>query len=211
MTGAFLEAARHSARATRLYEPMRIRFPMLYPTSLAEQAQYVFRARPTEPGGAIDLINVAIEALPKIQKQQLAAKERPFRERLAIYLLAAGNEQAAREQLNELLDDPADLPGILADAYVNHLATAFLDRPPASRPPIGRWLDAALRLAPRHFGAWSWKAWLSGEAGDVNAINQTLFDAGDAGVAPEALQRIRRDLCQQYPGLCDQIRLAGEP
>lgn len=211
MRGDFLKAALHSAEATRLYDPMRIRFPLLYPMSLGEQAQYVFRASPTEPDGAIDLISAAIEALPRIQKQQLAAKERPFRERLAIYLLAAGNEQAAREQLDELLDDPADIPGIMADAYVNHLATTFLDRPPASRPPIGRWLDAALRLSPRHFGAWSWKAWLAGEAGEVEAINQTLFDAGAAGVAPDALRTIRRDLCQQYRGLCDQIRLPGKP
>ncbi|MCH7873634.1 MAG: O-antigen ligase family protein, partial [Planctomycetes bacterium] len=108
MNGALLDAADHSARAARLYEPMRGRFPMLQPAAIAEQAQYVFRASPSSPAEAIDLIRAAIEALPEIQEQQLAARARPFQVRLTTYLLAAGDEQAAREQLAHLLDANTD-------------------------------------------------------------------------------------------------------
>jgi O-antigen ligase len=103
LQGDHESAAGSAARAALLYEPMRARFPTLYSIARAEQADYVFQAQPDEPRNAIALVRDAIYALPAIQPQKYEEMARPYRLRLARFLLAAGEDQEADEILREVL------------------------------------------------------------------------------------------------------------
>jgi O-antigen ligase len=210
MRGDLRQAVRDSARAAQLCEPLRVRFPLLYPYALAEQADYLFRAAPLQPGDPIRLLEQAIEAIPIIQEQKYQELVEPFGRRLALYQLAAGDEQGALATLRSALPDDADASRTLADAYVD-LAQMFLHDPTSSSAGAADWLSSALRLQPDHLRAWSWKAWLNARAGDVDALEATLGNAAAAGVPAEGLALIRRSLCQEYPDLCERIRSAPAP
>jgi hypothetical protein len=202
--GDFAGAERDAARAAELYEPMRPRFPKLFSVALAFQAEYAFLSTPADPSRAAGLVQRAIDALPHIQEQKYEELLRPFQLHLARYLLADGNEQEAGVLLRRTLDDEAAVVPALAGTYVG-LAQTFLRGPAAlpadERPPVRRWLRAALRLQPDHWGAWSWLVWLEAEAGDNVAVESTLREAAAAGVTPEELNSIRNSLSQEFPQL----------
>jgi hypothetical protein len=88
----------------------------------------------------------------------------------------------------------------LADAYVG-LAQRFIRRPPDQRPPIEPWLRAALRHEPAHPEAWYSLAWLAAQDHDATAVRKALADALAAGVPPDAVERMRAALHQEFPDL----------
>jgi O-antigen ligase len=202
--GDYAAAADRSAQAAAMYQPMRARFPELESRALAEEASYRLAAEPQNPASAIELMKAAIADLPVIQAQKYAEMVRPYRERLALCLLAAGKEEEAREVLRAAELDGADLNEALGEAYVD-LATVFVRRPAEGRPPVRDWLQAALRFSPRNLRAWSWLGWLDAERGDAEAVRTELQAAARAGVPADGVTLIRRSLCQEFPAICEAI------
>ncbi len=210
MRGDLGQAVRDSARAAQLYEPMRVRFPMLYPYALAEEAEYRFQASPEAPAEPIALLERTIAAVPIIQEQKYQELVEPFRRRLILYQLAAGDEKAALRTLGTILPGEVE-PAMLGDAYVD-LAELFVRGGDSSGSGIsGPWLERAVALEPDHLRAWSWRAWRQVRAGEVGALRKTLDEAAAAGVAPDGIALIRRSLCQEFPDLCDQILAIPSP
>jgi hypothetical protein len=198
--GAFDQAEAAAARAATLYEPMRTRFPILKSVALAEQAEYALRARPDEPVRSVELIQQAIEALPRIQPQKYAELARPFRINLARYLLCQGRETEADVVLLDVVGNPRDVAAAAAQAYVQ-LTRTFIRRPIDERPPVRAWLAAARRRSAADREAWAWTAWLEAEAGDVAAVKRVLRDAAAAGVNAEDVRRMRASLISEFPNL----------
>ena len=204
LQGIYAEAADHTARAAALYQPMQARFPELYARALAEEASYRLTAEPQNAARAVELLRAAIDALPIIQAQKYAEIVRPYRERLALALLAAGKEEEARGILAAVVPEGGDVSAALADAYAG-LAAAFVRRPAEQRPAVQAWLQAALRLSPRNVNAWSWLVWLDAERGDVEAVRAALHRATKMGLRAEDVALIRRSLCQEFPAICEAI------
>lgn len=102
------DAASDAAQAALFYRSMHPRFPELYSVALAEQAEYLFQARPDEPRRSIALLRQAIHALPVIQPQKYAAMVAPYRLRLVRFLIAAGEQTEAAEILQEVLEHQPD-------------------------------------------------------------------------------------------------------
>ncbi|MBN2445155.1 MAG: O-antigen ligase family protein [Phycisphaerae bacterium] len=195
-------AAEQAARAARLYLPLRARFPELYSRTLSEQAAYEFLDDPGKASAAVELMDRALAALPVIQIQQLDALARPFRLELARYLLAAGDEARARTALSEAGEQPDNA---LPNAYVT-LAQMFVRVPPERRPAdVTRWLRRAIELRPKHFGAWSWLAYVAAESGQVDAVAAVLKEAESGGVPAAGIARIRQDLGERFPDLREQL------
>lgn len=205
LRGEYALAASEAARAADLYAPMTPRFPTLRAAATAERAEYVFRADPTRPDEALALLRAAIEALPRVSANKAADESRPLRIRLAGMLLADGREQDAAEVLSAALGPDVSLDQSIAEAYVG-LVTTFIPLPPERRPPVGQWLEAALRRSPTYPPAWAWKAWLAGERGDLAAIRATLQSAAAAGLSPAQRARIVSSLCQEFPSLCGALQ-----
>jgi O-antigen ligase len=113
LQGDDAQAAVYAGRAAELYRPLRVRLPDRVSIALGEQAEYVFRSR-VDVSLAIALAQEAIAALPAIQTQKLDALVRPFRFRLALYLLADGRIDDALAQLELALGDAAAQPGVIA-------------------------------------------------------------------------------------------------
>jgi len=203
MQGAYEPAAANADRAAGLYAAMRTRFPELYSVARAEQAEYAFLANPDDPAPATALLQDAIGALPVIQQQKYDAMARPYRMKLARLLLVGEKENAARAVLLKAFDDDEVVTNAMADMYAD-LARSFIRRPADQRPPVERWISAALRLRPAHQQAWAWRVVLATEGGDASAVRATLQAAKDAGLPETDLAALRRIVEQQMPGLFEQ-------
>lgn len=198
----FSAALQRSERAVALYEPLRPRLPDLYSVALAEQAEYAFLNAPLQPDHAVALARRALESLPPIQEQKLETLARPFRVRLAKYLLADGRVDEADEALRRVAPDPQELRALRAGLHIE-LAGAMIRAAPEDRPPVDRWLDAVLRDDPRNLRAWGLKAWLVAEAGRADQFESLLLDAARQGLNVEDLVRIRAAICHEFPALCE--------
>lgn len=136
LRGDYLAAATASGRAAELYEPMRARFPELYPLALAEQARYLLQAAPAAAPAATVLTKQAIDALPVIQEQKYEELTFPYRRQLALCLLASGEADKAlavwREALGARANDAAlveeGLRRLLAEAAEAGVAEETLGR-----------------------------------------------------------------------------------
>ncbi|MGD8451417.1 MAG: O-antigen ligase family protein [Phycisphaerae bacterium] len=205
--GNYEEARRYAARAALLYEPMRQRFPTLHSFALAEEADFTLREAPYERADeAAELLRLAIKRLPVIQEQKYEALLRPFRSRLVVALLTAGRETEAADILRALVGEDADISSALADAYTGGLVALFAGMPPAERPALEPWIDAALKLEPAHVGAWYWRCWLAAERGDVDAVRATLAEGVRAGLERDDVRAIRYALGRTYPDLAERLR-----
>lgn len=203
MQGDAAAAVELAAEAAKRYEAVRSRLPDRQAVALGEQAEYTFLHDPGDPAAAIELIHRALRALPTIQEQKQQAAEAPFRARLARYLLAAGRESEALNELEALGPQNATPASAAAQLYVG-LAQRFIRTPKERRPPVGAWLRAATRLDPRLVSAWAWLAWLAGDAGDADAVRGVLSRARSA-LSPVDLERIRASLVQEFPALKDAL------
>ncbi len=94
LQGDLNAAADEAHRAAELYLGLRPRLPTLHSVALAEEAEYRLRAG-ARPEQAVELLEQAIAALPRIQEQKYEELVQPFRFRLALALLAAGQTEAA--------------------------------------------------------------------------------------------------------------------
>jgi len=103
LSGDFRGAYEDAGRAIRLYQPMRARFPTLYSTALAEQAEYAARVWPAESRRPIALLREAIHALPKIQTHKYERMAMPYRIRLARHLDADGRYRESGELIRKVL------------------------------------------------------------------------------------------------------------
>ncbi|MHC4093124.1 MAG: hypothetical protein ACYSVY_23115 [Planctomycetota bacterium] len=176
--------------------------PELHSVALAEQAEYRFQANPYDPEGAIELVRRALNALPVIQKQKHAQMARPYRLRLARYLLASGHEDRTLELLRTMSGDERVIAATIVDLYLM-LAKDFLQRPPEQRPPVRRWLRAALRLHPRAVKAWELLIVLTAEQNDPEAVRALLRDAEAAGVSQEDFESLRKKAQDAMPELLE--------
>lgn len=194
-------AADDAAWAVELYRPLRPRLPELVSVALAEQAEYAFYATPHEPENAIRLATEALERLPRVQQQLYERRAAPYRLRLARYLIAADRVREATDQLAPLYDgDPARVERFFADTYVELLAS-LAARPPGQRGDVETWLARLRVLRPTDPSAWRWRCRLSAEKGPAEGA-QAYRAARSAGVAPDALARIRAELCELFPETC---------
>lgn len=200
--GDFAEAERDAARAADMYRPMTPRFPHLRAVALAEEGEYAFRAAPGRPERAIELAQQALAALPPIQAQQFDELARPFRLRLARYLLAADRTAEAEQVVAALADDATQRSRVLAGLYLE-LVAAAARLPGDHRPDVGAWAAAALRLAPRSLDAWSWKAWLAAQADGAAGFTAVLHAAAAAGLGVDDLVVIRQRVCNDWPRACE--------
>jgi tetratricopeptide (TPR) repeat protein len=176
--------------AADMYERMRARFPELYSTALGEQADMLFMRDPAKAEEAILLARRGIEALPAIQEQKLEAMQAGRRMRLAQYLLSAGREPEAIEELRKIRDDETRVRTAIATLYLD-LAQRFLTMPPDQRPSVMAWVQASLSIAPKEERAWRMKAWLRAELGGPDALDETLAEARAAGLSEEELDFIQ--------------------
>ena len=208
--GEYAQAEQDAARAVELYVPLRARVPTLCSVALAEQADCALRATPREPERALALSQAALDALPAIQEQAGVEQARPFLARRATLLLAAGREDQAKSAWSEATGRPVTRRA-LADRYVE-LAQMFFRLPRERRPDVRRWTEAALSLAPEHFGAHAIAAWLAADEEGAPGALAVLARAADAGLTVEQLDRIRSSLCREFAALCEGLEPApGQP
>lgn len=198
--GEFERAADEALLAANLYRPVRARFPTLAAVARFERAEYLLRSNPQQAAAAAAELDQALRALPEIQPQQRAELEAPFHELLALCRLAQGDEPGALAARVDAGGDPGSRAVLLADGYVR-LAEMFVRFPPQRRPAVDPWLSAALRHRPQHIRAWSWRAWLAADAGDITAVHAVLRAAEQAGLAKDALTQIVTGLQQEFPTL----------
>lgn len=196
--GDFTAAEANAARAAALYRPLRLRYPELYSVAVAERSDYLLRASPAEARRAAALVREAIDALPVIQPQKFADMRRPYGVRLALALLASGDEAGARSALQlEFSDAAADK---LADAYVE-LSLCFVRAAPGTLP-VDAWIDAALRQQPAHPRAWLARCWrLAAHSAGVAELSDALAAAKESGVSDADLLAIRRQIAADFPQL----------
>lgn len=141
LRGRPAQAAELAARAARLYEPMRSRFPIQQSVALAEEAYYTFRGCPETPQRAIALTEEAIARLPRIQAQKYEAQARPFRMRLTQYLLVAGQTDAALRTLRQALGEFGHSADLVSQFLQRLVSDAARDGVP---PDIIEHMKAAL-------------------------------------------------------------------
>jgi len=196
-------AAMLAERAAQLYEPLRSRVPELYSVARAEQADYEFLADPHGSRKAVELLLDAIRALPKIQVQKARAMVRPYRIRLARYLLASGLESDARRELASVSEDEKAVSRALSSLYVE-LTRRVVRLPKPNRPDVNAWLDSARRITPGYFQAWAWQAWYAAEGEGATGVEAVLTRA-QAELTDEQIGQIRQSLCQQFPALCEAL------
>ncbi len=125
LCGDYQAAIEQSARAATLYSPVRVRFPNLQSTALAEQADYVLRDSPSDPTRAAVLLRQALAALPVIQTQQYEDLATPFRRQLSFCLLASGQIEQALDVLGLTLGEAAGDPQALEQALDRLLQAAI--------------------------------------------------------------------------------------
>ncbi len=148
MTGEFKEAADLAGDAAELYEKIRDRFPSAVSVALGAQAEYVLMARPDQPVLAVNIAEQAVARCPAADRDLTL----DLRRDLAMYQVAAGLEDAARETLRSLPGQP-----LTPDAVERNLGYAltevcqvFVPFPRAMRPPqFPQWLQRALQLVPQ--------------------------------------------------------------
>ena len=205
LQGDYTDAQRMAARAAELYQPMQARFPILHSVALLEEAEFILRGSPEQAQRAEKLLREALKLLPRIQQQKYEALAWPFRNRLALALLAQGSEDEASQIFLIALGDETLVPRALADTCVR---LALLDirqlpgrLPSDRRAPVETWLKLALRRQPDHVPAWSWLAWLAAERADLERLHTILADATTAGVQTADIQRIQNSLRQEFPTL----------
>ncbi|MCK4343088.1 MAG: hypothetical protein KAY37_15345, partial [Phycisphaerae bacterium] len=141
LQGRYASAAEHAAHAALLYQPMRVRYPKLYSTALAEQADYVWRGSAADAPRAVELLREAIAALPTIQQQHYEDMVRPFQFRLALCLLAAGEVEEALPILRQALGERAAQAEIVEQALQKLMHDAA-----AGGVPVEQLDDIARRL-----------------------------------------------------------------
>jgi len=143
----FTEAVELTSEAARLSASLRHRFPYAVSFALIDQAGYALLAYPDDAQRAVEICQQAIEVWPPHRDRE--QRLRPLRRSLALYELAAGNEDISRKILASL--EPGISEGEL-DAMIGSAAAelyeTFLSLGP-QRYPLGmeRWLERALALA----------------------------------------------------------------
>ncbi|MFN0137104.1 MAG: O-antigen ligase family protein [Phycisphaerae bacterium] len=190
LRGDWANAEAAAARAAALYKPLRLRFTELESVAIAEQTDFGLRDKPDDARRWIALLNRAIEGLPRIQAQKYAEMVSPYRLRLAVAQLVAGDEAAARAALGSMFDGDAlearlaDMRGELAVIYVMHPRSAAL--------PIDDWIAKSLAVRKDQPRAWLAAAIRAKQTGGEAAAAQVLGDAAAAGLREADLEPMRR-------------------
>lgn len=187
--GAAQAAAAH---AVALYKPLRLRFPELESVALAEQSDFGLRDNPEDARRWIALLNQAIDALPRIQAQKYAEMVSPYRLRMAVAQLVAGDEAAAHATLAQSLDSSA-VESQLADMCAE-LAVVYVAHPRGSALPIDGWIRKSLAARKDQPRAWLAAAILAKRTGGEAAVANVMQEATTAGVRESDLDQIRRTI-----------------
>lgn len=144
----YAEAARLAGQASELCEPLRPRFPRITSAARAEEADYLLMAYPDQAERAVSATREAIEQWPLTRERR--DELLPLQHSLVFHLLAAGEENAARDMLTSLLTGATteDISLSLAEGYAE-LCKHFLFLDAHARPAsFARWLDRCLELSP---------------------------------------------------------------
>ena len=102
LTRRFAEAAEFAALAAQAATRITDRFPALTAYALIDRTRYVLLADPNEPTLAVEACRQAIAHWPASADRRMGLA---LRRSLALYLLAAGDETGARQQIASL-DEP---------------------------------------------------------------------------------------------------------
>jgi len=201
---AYDQAAQLAGQAAEMYAALRSRLPELESVTLAEQAEYVFRAAPARAAQAEALVRRAIERMPVIQAQKYEESLVPYRWALARFVLAQSREAAAAEILRGLVEDPTQIAPQIATLYIE-LAQTFLGATPDERPDVEPWLRAALEHNPADARARTWLLMLVAERRDAGAV-RAIFESGRAaGLSDETLVGIARAFALLRPDDCQWV------
>jgi tetratricopeptide (TPR) repeat protein len=137
LTRRFDEAARLAGLAADAAERISDRFPTAVSSALIDQSRYLLLAYPAEAARSVAVCREAIDRWPAVGDR---LRQLQLRESLAFYLLAAGQERAAREHLRGLASDvgqeltDAQLDGIIGHGLREVCSAIAGPLPPDQRP-----------------------------------------------------------------------------
>lgn len=146
-------AAALAQRSIVLYKTIRQQFPHAVAYAHLDEARYLLLAYPNEPKRAVLACQEAIANWPPVRLRE--SELVPVRHLLATYLLATGDEVAARNELRRAkpsvseAERTANIGKLLAD-LCQYFAGLSLNQRPAAYPT---WVAQSLRLAPNWPGA----------------------------------------------------------
>lgn len=144
----FEDAASFAADAAAMLDALRDRFPTTASYARLDQARYLHFASPEHPSAAIEAAREALTTWPpgRFHEPERAGVVRS----LALYLLADGREDEARQVLREATPDASlEVMDRQIAAILNELCRRFASFAPEHRPTAFEpWLDRALTLAP---------------------------------------------------------------
>jgi O-antigen ligase len=140
-------SAAMAIEAARLLERIQDRFPRALAYARMDRARYLLLADPVHAERAVESASEAIAGAP-----WLAGDERVgFLRDLALYHLAAGNEEAARTTFRA--SGEPEMPAEMVEHNIGYaygeLYQAFMRQEPGRRPPAwDQWLERSLQLVP---------------------------------------------------------------
>ncbi len=201
----FADARAYARSALNLAEQERERFPIAYAIAHRELAHFTFLDDPTDPGAAVDIALKGMSLLP-VSHEAEPVKMR-MRERLTLYYLAAGEEQAAlnlmpgRDQLK-----PEAVQAEMASLYLSlcQLLSSFdaTRRPDYLPARLDRFdeLCQTSQVAPQlKPAAAMFKANLALQVGDLSECVEHWDEAIAKGASPVQILEQAENAAQKHP------------
>ncbi|MCH8853162.1 MAG: hypothetical protein IID41_10995, partial [Planctomycetes bacterium] len=203
--GEFADARAYARSALNLAEKERERFPIAYAIAHRELAHFTFLDDPADPGAAVEMALKGMSLLPASHEAE-PVKMR-MRERLAMYHLAAGNEQAAldlmpgRDQLR-----PEAVQAEMASLYLSLcqlLSSVDAVRRPDYLPArLDRFdeLCQTSQVAPQlKPAAAMFRASLALQAGDLSECVKRWDEAIAKGASPVQILMQAEEAAREHP------------
>lgn len=195
----FAAAAELAALAVELSQKIESRFPNAVSLALIDQAQYLLLAFPNDPAKALAACQASIKRWPTTGNQDHA---RAVRRNLAFFLLAAGDEEQARQQLTSTREagSEAELSYLVGVAYSELCQQIAGLLPPQERPAwFAGALERSLRLAPDWPNTRLLATHVSLEIGDSLTAMNHLAEAEKILRDPSRFQSALMALTQRFP------------
>ncbi len=203
--GTFADGRAYARNALNLAEKERERFPIAYAIAHRELAHFTFLDDPGHPQAAVEIALKGMSLLPRSHEAE-PVKTR-MRERLAMYHLAAGEEQAAldlmpgRDQLKPeaVQAEMASLYLSLCQLLSSFEATRRPDYLPARLDRLDE-LCQTSQVAPQlKPAAAMFKAKLALQTGELSKCVAHWQDAIAKGVNPAQILGQAEDAAQEHP------------
>jgi hypothetical protein len=191
------QAALLAGNAADLLSTIQSRFPTAAACARADQARYELMAAPRAPEGAIATYRLALVEWPAFGSREQGSN---LKEGLSLYLLAAGQEQKARENLQAVYPaaNARTVDGRLA-MHLEHLGQMFINLPARFRPAVFEsTIRRLLQLNPDSALGQLMAAQLALEQGRDREALDCLEQVGRIG-GPERLAQAVQFLLRRFP------------